>query len=189
MVDHAILESKRLIPRRDVLEKALTKDLNSLEEFSELDVEECITLLDNSNELPKEWPFIDALDQKKLDNLRKEKKEETKLELKLLPSHLKYVFLAGNSQKLVIISSSLSEEEEQQLVHVLEKNIQAIGWTLSDLKGISPALCTRRIPIDPESTPSREPQRRLNNAMGEVVKKEVLKLLHAGIIYPVPFSE
>jgi hypothetical protein len=57
------------------------------------------------------------------------------------------------------------------------------------LKGISPALCTHRIPIDPASTPSREPQRRLNNAMREVMKKEVLKLLHAGIIYPVPHSD
>ena len=49
-------------------------------------------------------------------------------------------------------------------------------------------LCTHRIPIDPASTPSCEPQRRLNNAMREVMKKEVLKLLHAGIIYPVPHS-
>ena len=29
----------------------------------------------------------------------------------------------------------------------------------------------------------------LNIAMREVVKKEVLKLLHAGIIYPMPYSE
>ena len=36
---------------------------------------------------------------------------------------------------------------------------------------------------------STKPQRRLNNAMREVVKKEVLKLLHTGIIYPVPHSE
>ena len=46
-----------------------------------------------------------------------------------------------------------------------------------------------RIPIDPSKTPSREPQRRLNNAMREVVKKEVLKLLHTGIIYLVPHSK
>jgi len=45
------------------------------------------------------------------------------------------------------------------------------------------------IPIDPWSTPSREPQHRLNNAMWEVVKKEVLKLLHVGIIYPIPHSD
>jgi hypothetical protein len=43
--------------------------------------------------------------------------------------------------------------------------------------------------MDPSSTPSREPQRGLNNVMREVVKKEVLKLLHTRIIYPMPHSE
>ncbi|WVZ84277.1 hypothetical protein U9M48_031327 [Paspalum notatum var. saurae] len=43
--------------------------------------------------------------------------------------------------------------------------------------------------METEHRPSREPQRRLNQAMREVVKKEVLKLLHAGIIYPVQDSE
>jgi hypothetical protein len=37
--------------------------------------------------------------------------------------------------------------------------------------------------------PVREHQRRLNNAMREVVKKEVLKLLKARVIYPVSDSE
>ena len=50
-------------------------------------------------------------------------------------------------------------------------------------------ICTHCIPIDPASTPSCEPQRRLNNMMQEVVKKEVLKLLHTRIIYPVPNSD
>ena len=63
------------------------------------------------------------------------------------------------------------------------------GYSLQDLKGMSPTLCTHRIPIDPSKTPSREPWRRLNNAMREVIKKEVLKLLHAGIIYLVPHNE
>ena len=76
-----------------------------------------------------------------------------------------------------------------RLLTVLEKYHSAFGYSLQDLKGISPALCTHHIPTDPNSIPSREPQRRLNNAMRDVVKKEVLKLLHAGIIYPVPHSE
>ena len=70
-----------------------------------------------------------------------------------------------------------------------EKNRPIFGYALQDLKGIRSALCTHRIPLDPKITPSREPQRRLNNAMREVVKKEVLKLLDARIIYPVPHSE
>jgi hypothetical protein len=61
-------------------------------------------------------------------------------------------------------------------------------YSLQDLKGISPTLRTHRIPIDPSSTSSREPQRKLINAMWEVVKKKVLKLLHAERIYPIPHS-
>jgi hypothetical protein len=75
------------------------------------------------------------------------------------------------------------------LVTVLEKYRSAFGYSLQDLKGINPALWTHHIPMDPNSIPSREPQHRLNNAMREVVKKEILKLLHAGIIYPVLHSE
>ena len=89
----------------------------------------------------------------------------------------------------MIISDKLSEEETNKLIAVLEKHQSVLGYTLQDLKGISPALCTHRIPLNPEIAPSREPQRRLNNAMREVVKKEVLKLLDAGIIYHVPHSE
>ena len=90
---------------------------------------------------------------------------------------------------MVIISDKPSEDETQKLVTVLERHRSIIGYSLQDLKGISPTLCTHRIPINPNCTPSREPQRRLNNAMREVVKKEVLKLLHARIIYPMPHSE
>ena len=89
----------------------------------------------------------------------------------------------------MIISDKHSQEETLRMLTVLEKHRSAFGYSLQDLKGISPALCTHRIPIDPDFIPFREPQRRLNNAMREVVKKEVLKLLHARIIYHVPHSE
>jgi hypothetical protein len=89
----------------------------------------------------------------------------------------------------MIISNKLSQEESLCLITVLEKHRSTFGYSLQDLKGISPILCTHHIPIDLDCTPSREPQCRLNNAMREVVKKEVLKLLQAGIIYLVPHSE
>jgi hypothetical protein len=57
----------------------------------------------------------------------------------------------------VIISDKLSKEETQKLVNVLERHRSAIGYSLEDLKGISPALSTHRIPIDPNCIPSREP--------------------------------
>ena len=108
--------------------------------------------------------------------------------LKPLPSGLKYAFLNNDRESHVIISDKLFEDETLRLLTILEKNRSAFGYSLEDLKGISPALCTHRIPIDPAYTPYREAQHRLNNATREV-KKEILKLLHAGIIYPVPYSE
>jgi hypothetical protein len=110
------------------------------------------------------------------------------IKLKPLPSRLKYAFLNNDQDSPVIISDKLSQEESSRLITVLEKHRAAFGYSLHDFKGISPVLCTHRIPTDLEIIPSREPQRRLNNAMREVMK-EVLKLLHAGIIYPVPHSE
>ena len=89
----------------------------------------------------------------------------------------------------MIISDKLSDEETYKLITILEEHHAAFDYSLQDLKWISHVLCTHRIPTNLEITPSREPQRRLENSMRDVVKKEVLKLLHAGIIYLVPHSE
>jgi hypothetical protein len=64
-----------------------------------------------------------------------------------------------------------------------------MGYSTSDLKGISPAFCTHRIPLEEQCKPIIEHQRRLSHAMCEVVKKEVIKLLDARIVFHVPHSE
>jgi hypothetical protein len=46
-----------------------------------------------------------------------------------------------------------------------------------------------KIYLKENSNLSREPQRRLNLAMQEVVRAEVIKLLDAGIIYPISDSK
>jgi len=46
-----------------------------------------------------------------------------------------------------------------------------------------------RIHIDEGRKPSRQPQRHLNPNMQDVVKKEVVKLLDTGIIYPISDSD
>jgi len=79
------------------------------------------------------------------------------IELKSLPSGLRYAFLNNDQDCLVIISDKLSQEESLRLLTVLEKHRSAFGYSLQDLKRISPALCTHRIFIDPNSIPSREP--------------------------------
>jgi hypothetical protein len=89
----------------------------------------------------------------------------------------------------VIISDKLSNDETRRLVVTLEKYRSVIGYSLKDLKGISPSLCSHHIPMEQDHKPVREHQRRLNNAMREVVKIEVLKLVMARVIYPVSDSE
>ena len=71
---------------------------------------------------------------------------------------------------------------------ILGKNKQAIGWKITDLKGISPLVYTHHIYLKEEAKPIRQPQRRLNPHIQEVVREEVLKLLQAGIIYPISDS-
>lgn len=43
--------------------------------------------------------------------------------------------------------------------------------------------------LEEGSNPRRDPQRRLNPTMKEVVKNEVIKLLDTGIIYPISNSK
>ncbi|CAM8908156.1 unnamed protein product [Rhodiola kirilowii] len=80
------------------------------------------------------------------------------VELKPLPEHLKYAFLGENDTLPVIIKSGLEEYKERRLVEVLSRYKLAIGWTLADLRGISPAVCMHRILLEDGAKPSREPQ-------------------------------
>ncbi|KAK4382383.1 Retrovirus-related Pol polyprotein from transposon opus [Sesamum angolense] len=103
-----------------------------------------------------------------------------KLELKPLPEHLKYIYLGNEETLPAIISSKLSKEHEEKLVTLLREHRTAMGWTLADIKGISPAMCMHCIYLEDNTKPSREPQRRLNPMLKEMVMKEILKLLDAG---------
>ena len=85
--------------------------------------------------------------------------DEPTLELKNLRSTLNYAFLDEEKAKPVIISSTLNIKQEERLLKVLRKNKEAIRWTLTDLKGLDPSLCTHRIFLEDESRPVREAQR------------------------------
>ncbi|CAN6554926.1 unnamed protein product [Malus baccata var. baccata] len=87
------------------------------------------------------------------------------LELKPLPSHLKYIFLGENETLPAIISSSLTAQEEEKLLRVLKEFKSALGWTLADIKGISPTTCMHHIFLEEGAKPTREAQRRLNPSM------------------------
>ncbi|XP_076891846.1 uncharacterized protein LOC143543396 [Bidens hawaiensis] len=71
-------------------------------------------------------------------------------------------------------------------MEVLKQHKAAIVWTIADMRGISSSIVMRKIITDPGVKHSYNAQRRLN--MREVVKKEVLEWLDAGIIFPISDS-
>nr|GEW82074.1 reverse transcriptase domain-containing protein [Tanacetum cinerariifolium] len=83
------------------------------------------------------------------------------VELKDLPPHLEYVFLEGDDKLPVIIAKDLKDEEKTALIKIL---------------------------MEDDFKPAIQHQRRVNPKIHEVIKKEVLKLLDAGLIYPISDS-
>ncbi|GJV60645.1 DNA-directed DNA polymerase [Tanacetum coccineum] len=105
-----------------------------------------------------------------------------------------YMYYADHTAKLennqlpVVISSALSTVKKARLLEVLKNHKGAIAWSIVDIKGIDSSFCTHKILMEDEFKPSVQPQRRVNPNIKEVVKKEVIKLLDAGLIYPITDS-
>ncbi|CAA7039490.1 unnamed protein product [Microthlaspi erraticum] len=74
-----------------------------------------------------------------------------KVDLKPLPEGLRYAFLGENSTYPVIVNSDLEPEQLSALLVELRKYRKAIGYTLDDIKGISPDLCIHRIHLEDEN--------------------------------------
>ncbi|GJR12145.1 reverse transcriptase domain-containing protein [Tanacetum coccineum] len=114
--------------------------------------------------------------------------EPPEVELKDLPPHLEYAFLEGDNKLPVIIAKDLSVEEKAALIKVLKSHKRAIAWKLSDIKGINPKFYTHKILMEEDYKLAVQHQRRVNPKIHDVIKKEVEKLLDAGLIYPISDS-
>ncbi|GJT14513.1 reverse transcriptase domain-containing protein [Tanacetum coccineum] len=87
--------------------------------------------------------------------------EPPEVELEDLPPHLEYAFLEGNDKLPVIIAKDLSVEEKTALIKIL---------------------------IEEDYKLAVQHQRRVNPKIHDVIKKEVEKLLDAGLIYLISNS-
>nr|GEV45161.1 reverse transcriptase domain-containing protein [Tanacetum cinerariifolium] len=86
--------------------------------------------------------------------------EPPEVELKELPPHLEYAFLGENNK-----------------------------WPkLTNIKGIDPEFCSYKILLEDDYSPKVQSQRRVNPKIHDIIKKEVEKLLDAGMIYPISDS-
>ncbi|GJV75484.1 reverse transcriptase domain-containing protein [Tanacetum coccineum] len=114
--------------------------------------------------------------------------EPHEVELKDLPPHLEYAFLEDNNKLPVIIAKDLSIDEKTALIKVLKSRKQAIAWKLSYIKGINPEFYSHKILMEEDYEPAVQDQRRVNPKIHDVIKKEVEKILDAGLIYPISDS-
>ncbi|GJW69332.1 reverse transcriptase domain-containing protein, partial [Tanacetum coccineum] len=87
--------------------------------------------------------------------------EPPEVELKDLPPHLEYTFLEGDDKLPVRITKDLSIEKKAALIKIL---------------------------MEDDYKPTVQHQRRVNPKIHDVIKKEVEKLLDAGLIYPISDS-
>ncbi|CAN6687816.1 unnamed protein product [Malus baccata var. baccata] len=130
----------------------LTSDplLNVLHGFENKNIEdeevfEFVSALESVPFQPPRWrhAFESLGEPKKL--LQPSKVQPPKLELKVLPEHLKYAYLGADSSLPVIIAADLSSTEEDKLLCILRSHQDAIGWTIADIKGISPTIYSKWI--------------------------------------------
>ncbi|GKA10800.1 reverse transcriptase domain-containing protein [Tanacetum coccineum] len=112
-----------------------------------------------------------------------------------LPNHKDYSPGIWEELKVVeakTVKSSFDEppedEEKAALIKVLKSHKRAITWKLFDIKGVDPEFYTHKILMKEDYEPTVQSQRRVNPKIHDVIKKEVEKLLDAGLIYPISDS-
>lgn len=89
-----------------------------------------------------------------------------------MPKILKFAYLGEIHSLCVIIYSGLTMLKEKRLVETLKEFKEPIGWTIADIKGLSPSTCMHRNILEEGSKPIREAQKRLNPPMMKVIKKK-----------------
>nr|GEV40630.1 reverse transcriptase domain-containing protein [Tanacetum cinerariifolium] len=109
-------------------------------------------------------------------------------EIKRFTSHLEYAYLEGVDKLPVIIAKGLKDDEKEAFLKVLKSHKRAIAWKITNIKGIDPRFCTHKILMEEDYKLAVQSQRWVNPKIHEVIKKEVIKLLDAGMIYPISDS-
>ncbi|XP_075078852.1 uncharacterized protein LOC142164618 [Nicotiana tabacum] len=81
-----------------------------------------------------------------------------------------------------LLATSDAIIKEEKLLRVLREHKRALGWTMSDIKGISPAFCMHKILMEDGHKPSVEQQCRLNPIMKEVTANGCMMAIFTDIV-------
>ncbi|XP_070046947.1 uncharacterized protein [Nicotiana tomentosiformis] len=152
VVDVILEEEDETLNAKDPLGSCLM----NLDKANGEDLAEWVLDLEGQGFWKRELEFEPShLEERKTPPTKPSIEEPPKLELKPLPPHLRYAFLGPNSILPVIISPGLLDVQKEQFLQVLIEYKTAIGWTIADIKGISPAFCMHKILLEDGHKPSR----------------------------------
>jgi hypothetical protein len=124
---------------RDPLQRAMKNQVNDQQDE---ELEEATKGLE---------PQDGSVEEEKFEGIGEIKPKEPQVpevDLKPLPKGLKYEFLGPDKTYPVIVSDELSPKENEKLLILLNKHRKVIGYSINDFKGLSPAFCTHRIPME-----------------------------------------
>ncbi|KAL0286865.1 UNVERIFIED_CONTAM: hypothetical protein Scaly_2780200 [Sesamum calycinum] len=124
------------ILKSDTIELQETKD-EQMVAFCQLDA-------GRGETIPKLRRFL-PLDGPSSPKLKPSIEKPPSLEVKSLPSHLKYAFLENDSSLPIVVSSNLIGLQEEKLKRVLKEHMTTIGWNIADIKVINLVTCTHKI--------------------------------------------
>nr|GFA13607.1 reverse transcriptase domain-containing protein [Tanacetum cinerariifolium] len=125
---------------------------------------------------------------------------QVEVELKDLPPHLEYAFLEEDFEPAVQhqrrVNPKIHDVIKQEVMKLLEAGLI---YPISDSpwvslvhcvpkKGGFTVVCTHKILMEEDFEPAVQHQRRVNPKIHDVIKQEVIKLLEAGLIYPISDS-
>nr|GFA57665.1 reverse transcriptase domain-containing protein [Tanacetum cinerariifolium] len=159
----------------------MERDILILEAFLNNDPEPPSNQKDYFSSVRKDLKVVELKNQSPDD-------EPPEVELKELPPHLEYAFLGDNKKWPVIIAKDLNVNEKTALINVLKSRKKATAWKLTDIRGVDPEFCSHKILLEEDFSPKVQSKRRVNPKIHDVIKKEVEKLLDAGLIYPISDS-
>lgn len=90
--------------------------------------------------------------------------------------------------KTLNVNENLENMQKKQLIEILQKHSSSFAWEYIEMRGIDPKTCIHYIYIEQNARLVRQPRRRMNPNLKEIVKEELQKLLNLNFIYPISYS-
>ncbi|KAL2251632.1 UNVERIFIED_CONTAM: Retrovirus-related Pol polyprotein from transposon [Sesamum indicum] len=80
-------------------------------------------------------------------------------------------------------------EREMAMINFLKENMDVFAWGPSDFTGIDPEVIVHRLNVDPAVRPVKQKKRSFGHDKNEIIRKEVDKLLEAGYVAEIQYTD